>query len=134
VTVAPRRSESVTKSSMILQPRYTQSIIEPYSHFLVKDQSQPQLQSQIQLVKRESFMPNNSVQMAPTHHPSQNFGSRIEIRPNSSEKMIKENLPIRTSAQIPQSFMESSFGLNSNFDPSRKIKKSGLTIFKAAEN
>jgi hypothetical protein len=72
--------------------------------------------------------------MAPTHHPSQNFGSRIEIRPNSSEKMIKENVPIRTSAQIPQSFMESSFGLNSNFDPSRKIKKSGLTIFKAAEN
>lgn len=48
--------------------------------------------------------------------------------------MIKENVPIRTSAQIPQSFMESSFGLNSNFDPSRKIKKSGLTIFKAAEN
>ena len=72
--------------------------------------------------------------MAPTHHPSQNFGSRIELRPNSSEKMIKENVPIRVSTQIPQSFMESTFGLNSNFDPSKKIKKSGLTIFKAAEN
>jgi hypothetical protein len=133
LTVYPKRAESITKSSMILQPRYTQTIIEPYTHFLLKDQSQPQLQSQMQAIKRESFMPNNSMQM-PTHgqHP-QNYGSRIELRPNSSEKMIKENLPMRASTQLPQGFMESSFGVNS-CDPSRKIKKSGLTIFKAAEN
>jgi hypothetical protein len=118
---------------MILQPRYTQTVLEPYSHFLVKEQSQPQLQSQM-MAKRESFMPNNSVQIV-THHPShsQNFSSRIELRPNSSEKNIKENLPMRTSTQLPQNFMESSFGINSNYDHTKKIKKSGLTIFKAAE-
>jgi hypothetical protein len=37
LTVYPRRSESLTKSSMVIQPRYTQTTIDPYtSHFLVK--------------------------------------------------------------------------------------------------
>ena len=69
---------------MILQPRYTQTIVEPYNPFLVKDQSQPHLPSQMQVVRRESFMPNNSVQMTSHHHPSINYSSRIELRPNSS--------------------------------------------------
>ena len=90
LTVAPRRPESVAKNSMIIQPRYTQTMVEPYNNpFLIKDQSQPQLPSQMQVIRRESFIPNNSVQMAPTHHPSMNYSSRIELRPNSSEKMIK---------------------------------------------
>jgi hypothetical protein len=72
--------------------------------------------------------------MAPTHHPSQNYGSRIELRGNSSEKMIKENLPIRSPVQhLSQNFMESSFGhANSQYDTVKRIKKSGLTIFKPA--
>lgn len=134
LTVAPRRPESLAKSSMILQPRYTQTIFEPYKPLLIKDQSQPQLQSQMQVVRRESFMPNNSVQMALNHHPSLNYSSRIELRPNSSEKMIKENVPMRTPIQMPPNYLESSFAMNSNFDASKRIKKSGLTIFKAAEN
>lgn len=140
MTLYPRRAESVGKSSMILQPRYPQTIVEPYTHYLVKDQSQPLLQTQpqpqpqpMQIVRRENFMPNNSMQIAPSHHLSQNYSSRIEMRPSSSEKMIKENLPVRTPAQLAQNFVESSFGVNA-FDGSRKIKKSGLTIFKANEN
>jgi hypothetical protein len=31
-------------------------------------------------------------------------------------------------------FLESSFAMNGNFDANKRIKKSGLTIFKAAEN
>lgn len=84
VTVYPRRSESLAKTSMIAQPRFPQT--EPFSHFLVKDSSQPQLQM---FNRSSAFMPNNSVQLAPTHHPSQNYNSRLEMRGNSSEKMIK---------------------------------------------
>jgi hypothetical protein len=47
--------------------------------------------------------------------------------------MIKENVPMRTSNQMPPNYLESSFAMNS-FDASKRIKKSGLTIFKAAEN
>jgi hypothetical protein len=48
--------------------------------------------------------------------------------------MIKENLPNRVSGQIAQSFRESTFDHLSNQYDSKKIKKSGLTIFKPAEN
>lgn len=84
LSVYPRRSESLTKTSMMARPRFPQP--EQYSHFLVKDSSQPQLQM---FNRSSAFLPNNSVQLAPTHHPSQNYSSRLEMRGNSSEKMIK---------------------------------------------
>lgn len=41
--MAPKRSESATKSSVIIQPRYNQQ--ESYPQFLMKNPSQPQFQT-----------------------------------------------------------------------------------------
>ena len=76
--MAPKRTESVSKSSVIIQPRYTQQ--ESYPQFLIKNPSQPQFQT----IKKPEYQQMVPQQIMPNHHFTQNFGSRIEMRPNSA--------------------------------------------------
>lgn len=58
--------------------------------------------------------------------PQPNYGSRMELRPNSSEKNIKENI---ARQPLAQSLMEGPVG--GGQESCKKIRRSGLTIFKA---
>jgi len=91
----------VSKNSVIIQPRYTPQQ-ESYPQFLIKNPSQPQFQT----IKKPEFQQIPPQQLIANHHFSQNYGSRIETRPNSSEKNIKENLPMRVSTNFTPNYIE----------------------------
>jgi hypothetical protein len=135
-----RTSESLPRPAINHPNRCTSTLIENVPYFLKPAPSTPKMQPSHQnhhqsfSFRPEPYIVNNSTPvqvMRPLNH-----GSRVEVRGNSSEKNVRDN--IQNKHPLSQSYMDvSSFShlhAPQHLEANKKIKKSGLTVLRTVDN